>query len=128
VIAGRALTLDEYLRIETAYVSAATNILAEGGVDTLTIRGLENNAGYRPDSFELSEGTRLSGGSICEALRGLLREEFWCRLEDDHGYYIHVGWDYYLYVGVPYAPSASIEAVRAEGLFVEPFESPYKTH
>jgi len=128
VIAARPLTLDEYLRIETAYVNAATYILAECGVDALTIRGLENSAGYRPDSFELREGTRLSGGSICEALRGLLREEFWCKLEDDHGYYIHVGWDYYLYAGVPCAPSASIEAVRTEGLFVEPFESPYKAH
>ena len=128
VIAGRVLTLDEYLRIETAYVNAATSLLAECGVDALAIRDLENSADYRPDSFELREGTRLSGGSLYEALRGLLREEFWCMLEDEHGYYIHVGWDYYLYVGVPCAPSASIEAARAEGLFVEPYESPYKAH
>jgi hypothetical protein len=128
VIAGRVLTLDEYLRIETAYVNAATSLLAECGVDALDIRDLENSADYRPDSFELREGTRLSGGSLYEALRGLLREEFWCMLEDEHGYYIHVGWDYYLYVGVPCAPSVSIETARAEGLFVEPYESPYKAH
>jgi hypothetical protein len=39
---------------------------------------------------------------------------------------IHVGWDYYLYIGIPCEPSASIEAARGDGLFVEPFESPYK--
>jgi len=55
VIAGGALTVEEYSRIETAYIKAAMNFLAECGVDALTIRGLENNAGHRPDSFELRE-------------------------------------------------------------------------
>jgi hypothetical protein len=128
VIAGRALTVEEYTRIETAYIKAAMNFIAECDVAALTIRGLENSAGHRPDSFELSEGTRISGDSLYEALRGLLREEFWCRLEGEHGSYIHVGWDYYLYVGVPCEPSASIEAAQADGLFVELFESPYKSH
>ena len=128
VIAGRELTVEEYSRIETAYIKAAMNFLAECGVDALTIRGLENIAGHRPDSFELREGTRISGDSLYEALRGLLREEFWCRLEGEHGYYIHVGWDYYMYVGVPCVPSASIEATQADGLFVESFESPYMAH
>ena len=128
VIAGRALTFEEYSRIETAYVNAAINLLAECDVDALTIRGLENSDDYRPDSFELREGTRLSGGALSEAVRLLLREEFWCRLEDEHGSYVHVGWDYYLYAGAPCEPSASIKAARADGLFVEPFESPYKAN
>jgi hypothetical protein len=102
--------------------------IAECGVDALTIRGLENRAGHRPDSFELREGTRISRDSLYEALKSLLREEFWCRLEGEHDSYIYVGWDYYLYVGVPCAPSASIEAAQADGLFVESFESPYKAH
>jgi hypothetical protein len=102
--------------------------IAECGVDALTIRGLENSAGHRPDSFELREGTRISGDSLYEALKSLLREEFWCRLEGEHDSYIYVGWDYYLYVGVPCAPSASIEAAQADGLFVESFESPYMAH
>jgi hypothetical protein len=89
---------------------------------------LENSAGRRPDSFGLSEGTRISGDSLYEVLKGLLREEFWCRLEGEQGSYIHIGWDYYLYAGVPCAPSASIEAAQAGGLFVEAFESPYKAH
>jgi hypothetical protein len=126
VVAGRALTVEEYSQIEAAYVKAAMNMLSECGIDALTIRDLENSTAHRPDSFELREGTRITGDSLNEALKGLLREEFWCRLEDGQGSYIHVGWDYYMYVGVPCEPSASIKAVRADGLFVESFESPYK--
>lgn len=127
-IAERVLTVEEYLQTEAAYVKAAMNMLSECGIDALIIRDLENSARHRTDSFELREGTRISGDSLDEALKGLLREEFWCRLEDGQGSYIHVGWDYYMYVGVPCEPSASIEAVRADGLFVESFESPYKAH
>lgn len=76
--------------------------------------------------FELREGAVIPRDSLYEVLKGLLREEFWCRLEDEHGSYIHVGWDYYMYVGVPREPSTSIETAPANGLFVEPFESPYK--
>jgi hypothetical protein len=125
-IAGRVLTIEEYLRIEAAYVKAAMNLLAECGVDALIIRGLENNTGHRLDSFELREGTRISGDSLSKALKGLLREEFWCKLEGEHGSYVHVGWDYYMYIGVPCEPSVSIEAARDDGLFIELFESPYK--
>ena len=80
----------------------------------------------------IPEGTPLrsdeAAQKLIEALKSLLREEFWCRLEGEHGSYIHVGWDYYLYVGVPCVPSASIEAAQADGLFVESFESPYMAH
>src|SRR5262245_34153605 len=102
------------------------NILAECGVDALSIRGLENSKAHRPDMFELREGTVIPRNSLYEVLKGLLREEFWCRFEDEHRSYIHVGWDYCMDVGVPCEPSTSIETARANGLFVEPFESPYK--
>ena len=61
---------------------------------------------------------------IGEVVRRVLREEFWCRLEGA-GAFIHVGYDYYMYVGIPQAcPSA--EALASQlGLFVEPFRSPY---
>jgi hypothetical protein len=125
-VADCILTIEEYSRIEAAYVKAAKNFLSECGVDTLTIHCLENNAAQRPDSFELREGTRISGSSLNEALKGLLREEFWCKLEGENGSYIHVGWDYYMYIGVPCEPSSSIDEAQADGLFVESFESPYK--
>ena len=125
-IAGCLLTLDEYLRTERAYVNAAMDVLGDCGVESLVVRDLVNRRKHKPATFELREGVRLSGESLREALQSLLREEFWCRLEDDEGSYIHVGWDYYLYAGVPCAAADGVQAARANGLFVEPFVSPYK--
>jgi len=107
-------------------VDAAINILAECDVETLIVRGLESGGVRKPVDIELREGATISGDLLRETLQRLLREEFWCRLEDDHGSYVHVGWDYYLYVGSPCAAPVSVENARANGLFVEPFVSPYK--
>ena len=58
-------------------------------------------------------------------IRSVLREEFWCRLEGPAGY-LHFGWDFYMYVGVPYPCPKSQELARGLGLFVEEYPSPYK--
>ena len=48
-----------------------------------------------PPMKEMCSTTALAG-----ALRDVLREAFWCRFEAADAF-IHVGWDYYMYVGVP---------------------------
>jgi hypothetical protein len=125
-VGGSLLTMEEYLRVENSYINTAVTMLAECGVDSVAICGLENNRGHQARSFVLREGERLIGESLREALRSILREEFWCRLEENERSYIHIGWDYYMYLGVPCRALAGIEAARSLGLFVEPFESPYK--
>lgn len=57
-------------------------------------------------------------------MRRLLREEFWCRLEADEGF-VHVGYDFNLYVGVALPCPAAEDLAHGLGLFVEPFTSPY---
>jgi hypothetical protein len=47
-------------------------------------------------------------------------------LEADRTAFIHVGWDYYMYIGVPTDCPASDRLAAASGLFVEECESPYK--
>jgi hypothetical protein len=58
-------------------------------------------------------------------MRRVLREEFWCRLEGPEAF-VHFGYDYYLYVGVPRACPEAEQATRRAGLFVESFRSPYR--
>jgi hypothetical protein len=71
-----------------------------------------------------AEGSSLGLAEVGEVVRRVLREEFWCRLEGA-GAFVHVGWDYYMYVGAP-RPCPGAEALaRQLGLFVEPFRSPY---
>ena len=61
---------------------------------------------------------------VGEVVRRLLRAEFWCRLEGTESF-VHVGYDYYMYVGVPAACPSAEASARQFGLFVEPFRSPY---
>jgi hypothetical protein len=125
-VAGSVLTSEQYLRVENLYINAAVDMLAECCIKALEIRDLENHSRHRSALFELREGTRVSGDALHEALRSMLREEFWCRLEGEDGSYIHVGWDYYMYIGIACEVSACIGRARAAGLFVEPFVSPYR--
>jgi hypothetical protein len=123
---GIPLTLNEYERIEAAYVRAAEQYLAESSTGTLSVHQLEDTRRLAP-AF-ITEGASLPLEQVGGVLRGLLREEYWCRIQADSGAFIHVGWDYYMYIGVPYECPASQRAAEALGLFVEEFDSPYGEH
>ncbi len=115
------LTREEYERVESAYVEAALAFLNEGGLTSLRIEGLENARGQ---VLAFGEGTVLSLEHVADVIRRVLREEFWCRLEGIRGF-IHLGWDYYMYIGVPNpCPRAHAQAVEL-GLYVEELASPY---
>jgi hypothetical protein len=119
--AGVVLTREEYDRVERAYVSAALTFLREGGVTSLTVSGLENTQRRR---LEFQEGTLLPLDQVGDVIKRVLREEFWCRLQGVDGF-VHIGWDFYMYVGVP-CPCPEALAQAAElGLYVEEFSSPY---
>lgn len=119
---GVVLTREEYQRVEDAYVEAALAFLREVNCTSLVAVGVENHGG---SPSAPAEGRRLAGPPLAEVIRRLLREEFWCRLEGDNCF-LHVGYDYYLYVGVPSpCPQASLLASRL-GLFVEECPSAYR--
>ena len=119
---GVVLTNEEYERVERAYVMTALAFLHDCGISSLTVNGLEN---YFESPLAPSNGEQLSLPRIATTLSSLLREDFWCRLEGPDAF-IHVGWDYYMYIGVPHASLAAEQLASNSGLFVEPFESPYK--
>jgi hypothetical protein len=119
---GAVLSEDEYLKVEQAYISSANAFLQEGGLNSMTVKGMENHKGI---SLEFIEGSVLPLERISDVIRQILREEFWCRLECRGGF-LHFGWDYYMYVGVPHrCPEAELLAERL-GLYPEEFSSPYK--
>jgi hypothetical protein len=119
---GVLLTEAEYQRVEDAYLTAALRFLSEAGLTELVVEGLENR-GRNPLPF--GEGCVLSGPELGQALRRVLREEVWCRFEAPNGF-IHVGYDYYMYVGVPQSCPESQKLARELGLFAEPLQSPYR--
>ncbi len=152
---GVVLTPAAYAAVEDAYVDTAVAFLRESAVGALNVSALQNAravslplvapqgqpehslAGTAVETAvpchgsvrllvrdSLGDESSLKVDEIAPALRRLLREQFWCRLEGAAAF-VHVGWDYYMYVGVPHpCPSATAAAGR-RGLFVEPFLSPY---
>jgi hypothetical protein len=118
---GIVLTQEEYGRIEYAYVQVALAFLREAGLSSLRVQGLENGRGH---DLAFGENTVLTIDQVGDVIRRVLNEEFWCRLEGDDGF-VHVGWDYYMYIGVSrLCPEAEARAGNL-GLYVEEFRSPY---
>ncbi len=120
---GSVLTREQYQRVEDAYVAVAMSFLCESGLSSLVVEGLENSSAHR---LPFGEGSALALEQLAEVIRRMLREEFWCRLEGTAGF-VHIGWNYYMYVGVPSLCPKSQELARRYGLFVERVCSPY-TH
>jgi hypothetical protein len=118
---GVVLTEAEYQRVEDAYATAAIAFMRDAGVPSLMVAGLENHSGL---PLPFGNGTALSLTDAAEIVRRVLREEFWCRLEGA-GAFIHLGWDYYMYVGASRPCPGAAALARQLGLFVEPFRSPY---
>jgi len=111
----------EYLKVENSYLSAMENFLDEAGIESLELKGLERNG---------AGGGFLRGGSLSIAqsldfARLVLREEAWGKLVVPGRAYVHFGYDYYMYIGVPSKCERSIAIARDLGLFVERFRSPY---
>lgn len=124
VFNGVPLTESEYLRVEEAYLFAIEALLAEAGIERLLLRDIED----RGDS-ELPEYVKPEAGlniSQCiEFARLALRERVWGRLVDPGRAYVHFGYDYYMYLGLPARCPAAVAEIQRRGLFVEPFRSPY---
>jgi hypothetical protein len=119
---GTFLTESEYCRVENGYAAVATAFLREAGIDKLDVVGIENAASVRP---QIAEGSSVDLDGVAEVVRCLLREQFWCKLEGPRAF-VHVGYDFYMYVGVSRECRDAERLARQLGLFVEPFSSPYR--
>ena len=121
---GVTLTNGEYERVETAYTSTVVAMLEEAGVESLTVTGLEP---HRNVGAPIDENAVVPLSRVAEVARSVLREQYWCRLESP-GAFVHFGYDYYVYVGLPRVPSRALAQAHERGLFVEEFNSPYLEH
>ncbi|MBN1511613.1 MAG: hypothetical protein JXB13_06330 [Phycisphaerae bacterium] len=124
IVGGSKLTLEEYLRTEDAYVATAIRFLSEAGVPSVTVRQLADNGGEAA-KLNVREGSDLDHEQAACLMRLILRDLAWCRLESDDSF-VHFGWDYYMYIGVPVPCDQSRAFARERGLFVEEFPSPYR--
>jgi hypothetical protein len=132
---ARRLTVEEYLETESRYVAAALAFAEESSVSSLVVSELERGTEkrqlsaelmtMRDEGPELREGQRIEGRDLERAIRLNLRSELWCKLEDPGRFFLHFGWDFYMYVGSWFDCVRAVRFSEQQRLFVEPMESPY---
>jgi hypothetical protein len=116
---GELFTFAEYLKIEWAYLDVIDIVMDELNIDSVEIK-----AGERIFSV-LNNSTLNSREEILMVARGALREDFWCKIESKD-FFVHFGYDYYMYIGADIEEEKMSEIARKNGLFAEPIErSPY---
>lgn len=118
-IGGKLLTTAEYEQMEQHHIDFLCELAELCGAFPLTVNAWENYTGK-----EWHEGQKLRREDLPRIVLSILREECWCRLNGEN-FFIHFGYDYYMYVGC----GLQVEAVSAlagkYGLFCEEFHSPY---
>lgn len=136
---GKEFTVDDYMAVEDAYIYIALSFVNGVNITTLTVKDLEKHNDklklhatpliYTKEMIELferlHEGTVLEIRDIEHLCRLVLREQLWCKLENDNIMFIHFGYDYYMYIGCLSKSEGVINLIKKIGLFIEKFESPY---
>ncbi len=110
----------EYSKYEAAYIKTAIEFLIENQVDSIKIQDL-----FDPDNVSNLKNKQTVPVSLLENhLKNVLREKYTCKFGNDNCF-IHIGWDFYMYVGVTNKPSKAVDFAKRNRLFVEKFKSPY---
>lgn len=116
VKAGQVVTIEEYETVEAAYINTICRLIESAEIGPFRV--------FDPESALMAHHDLVPPGGLGSVLKSLLREAYWCRLADADQYFIHVGYDYYIYLGLP-DDLVNPQRLVSEGLFLEPFESPY---
>lgn len=121
---GKVFSKPDYEAVEEAYLFSIESMLTEASIQTLTLKSSENHRDFKLPEFVVNNAS-LSINQCVDFARLCLREKVWGILSMPRLAYVHFGYDYYMYIGVPVACKRSILAISEKGLYVEAFRSPY---
>jgi hypothetical protein len=130
---GVVLTTSQYMLVEDAYVESVRRFLRAARLKALRIDDLEAEVrslglqGPAEENLErllhsAHEGMWVEGSDLDATVRLCLRECLWCRLNGERGFYVHFGYDYYMYVGTE---GNCVAPPLPPGMYAEEFVSPY---
>jgi hypothetical protein len=119
--------------VESLYVHAFVGAVRKVRPRTLLLTEIERCSDLRVSEAVRLECQRLfdcvpaSDGEIsllgaARFVKAALRELAWGKITSPGGFYVHFGYDYYMYIG---DEGGRLDDFRAEGLFTESFPSPY---
>lgn len=115
------LTLEEYTKYENLYVMAIMKLMEGSNISWLKISNLED---YN-NSSGLKNGDELDIFKLKYTIKRILKEEFWCKLKHKDLFYVHFGYDYYMYIGTKFQCRKEIDMIKKSGLYIEKCNSPY---
>lgn len=116
---GKIFTSEEYKAIESSYISCIHTIILEANIKKCTIKNFEN---YSETAWENNQ--IIYGNQIVLFIIDCLRENCWGKLQGSN-FYIHFGYDYYVYIGTLLDLGQIISITSKNGLFCENMVSPY---
>ena len=119
IFCGKMLTDAEYFQIENNYISCIISILKKNNLLALRIDNLEN---YRNVAWENEESVPIN--MLSHLLRDCLINNCWCKLSGAD-FYVHFGYDFYIYIGCLLPPSEVTLICFDNNLFCEQIDSPY---
>jgi hypothetical protein len=124
--------------VESLYVDAATSFIQRLNIPFLEIVDLEKHnlthfstypQLYSEDMVRIfktiKNNTRYEVETVNLICRLILREDLWLKLEYEHEFFIHFGYDYYMYIGSTKEDKVLIREIEKSGLFIEECKSPY---
>lgn len=119
IFSGVILTHEEYQAVEDAHVRCVIEIYKRSNMPQLAVRNPE----YHGSGIRLPKKV-VDTQVLQKIVVDCLREKYWAKLEGDN-FYIHFGYDYYLYVGTTLDWPDVNEICKKNHLFCEIFHSPY---
>ncbi|CAM3496197.1 hypothetical protein STPL106120_09920 [Streptococcus pluranimalium] len=122
---GVLVTLEEYERIENAYINVLREVALTMSVATFEVLYLDiwdvDTSKY---DFKIEVGASLTLEQALLLSRHILREEMWCKLVNPHLEF-HFGYDYYAYLYFDGDKERVKDIIKKHRLFWEERESPY---
>ena len=116
---GELFTFAEYLKVEGAYLNTIDSVMQEVNINSVKVK-----SGERIFSV-LNNSTLDSRDEVLKVAKGVLREDFWCKLEAEN-FFVHFGYDFYMYIGADIDDEKMRKIAEENGLFAERInESPY---
>ncbi len=114
-------TPEMYLTVEQSYLSVIKCFCEQLNVNSLTVVGLEDYNCL----CDFYNGQEVRLNDILQISQDCLREKYWCKLESKN-FFIHFGYDYYLYVGSSLTYENVKKITDCYNLHIEPIPSPYR--
>lgn len=128
---GTKVSEGDYLRTESKYINAITTFMDELGIKKLYLNDLElwsdevQNQNASTFLIKIWVGKSVSTQEIKELAKLTLRNVIWCKLSYKNKFFVHFGYDYYMYIGTNMDLLNVRQKIEDTGLYIEEFKSPY---